>query len=108
VSETEGRTSAYARVVDQFDNESVDFCLVDGMYRGACAISVVPKLRPGALLVIDNSHWLLPSRSRTFNARGPDAGGYDADWEAFIVVTKGWRRIWTTSGVSDTLLMFKP
>jgi hypothetical protein len=108
VPDAEGSKSAYVRVLDGFGDSSLDFCLVDGMYRGACAVGVIPKLRTGGFLAIDNAGWFLPSTSRTPAARPLGAGGYDPDWDIFIAQTADWRRIWTTSGVTDTVLMFKP
>jgi hypothetical protein len=36
----------------------LDFALVDGHYRQACILAVLPALRPGALLAVDNTNWL--------------------------------------------------
>jgi hypothetical protein len=36
----------------------LDFALVDGRYRQACILAVLPALRPGALLAVDNTNWL--------------------------------------------------
>ena len=107
VPESDGSKSGYVQVAHDFADGSVDFCLVDGMYRGACALAVVPKLRQGGFMAIDNAGWFLPSTSRTPAARAVGTGGYDADWDRFIALTSSWRRIWTTSGVTDTVLMFK-
>lgn len=48
----------YVAVADELEDASLDFVLVDGGYRQACVVAVIPKLRPGGLLVIDNSDWL--------------------------------------------------
>lgn len=48
----------YVAVLAEFDDESFDFVLVDGAYRLACIAAALPKLRPGALLVVDNTNWL--------------------------------------------------
>lgn len=39
---------------------SLDFIVVDGWYRPVCARSVLPKLKPGGLLLIDNTDWKHP------------------------------------------------
>jgi hypothetical protein len=46
-----------AAVADQPDG-SLDFVVVDGHYRQACILAVVPKIRSGGLLLLDNSDWL--------------------------------------------------
>ena len=107
VPDEAGASSAYVRVLDRFGVESLDFCLVDGMYRGFCASAVVPKLKSGGVMVIDNAGWFLPSKSRCPNARGPGSGPMDAIWQRFMDETANWRRIWTSSDVTDTLILFK-
>lgn len=46
--------SDYADLSD-IDDASLDFALVDGTDRAGCIHSVVPKLKPGAILYLDNS-----------------------------------------------------
>ncbi|MGO9544728.1 MAG: hypothetical protein ACLPPF_08030 [Rhodomicrobium sp.] len=107
VPEDEGANAAYVRVLEQLDDGSVDICLVDGMYRGACALGAVPKLRSGGILILDNAGWYIPSKSRTPGALPLGGGARDAYCNKLIELSSTWRRIWTTSGVTDTLLMFK-
>jgi predicted O-methyltransferase YrrM len=101
-------SSAYVRVIEEFADESLDFVLVDGIYRSHCATGATAKVRPGGLIVIDNVHWFLPSASRTPTARRLQDGPADSVWQQFLDRTSSWRRIWTTSGVIDTLIIFKP
>lgn len=39
---------------------SLDFVVVDGWYRPVCARAALPKLKPGGLLLIDNTDWKHP------------------------------------------------
>lgn len=48
----------YVRVTESFDEESLDFVAIDGHYREACILAVIPKLKTGGLLLLDNSNWL--------------------------------------------------
>jgi predicted O-methyltransferase YrrM len=89
-------------------DESLDFCLVDGSYRDECAIRVVSKIKRGGLLVIDNVNWYLPSGSMAPASIGPSGGYPSAAWTAFAAAVQGWRRYWTSNGVSDTCIWFKP
>lgn len=107
VPEVEGPNSAYVRVLEQFEDGSLDFCLVDGVYRGSCALNVLPKLRDGALLVIDNVHWYIPCSSHSPGALPVGGPYWDHYWQEFAKLTANWRKIWTTSNVNDTLLLFK-
>lgn len=107
VPEPEGANAAYVRVLDGIADDSIDVCLVDGMYRGYCALGAFPKIRAGGMLVVDNAGWFFPSTSKTPGARPMGSGGYDSAWDAFIEKTRDWRRVWTTDGVTDTVIFFK-
>lgn len=103
-----GLESAYANVAQKFGPESLDFVLVDGLYRDACALLSLDKLRPGGLLIIDNANWFLPTTSRAPASVRSENAITDHNWKALHRTLAGWRRIWTTDGVTDTALFFKP
>lgn len=106
--EGDANNTKYVRVIDEFDDSSLDFCLVDGVYREFCALNVVKKIRPGGLLIIDNSNWYLPSSTYTPYSRSFADGPNGPIWKEFETMISGWRRIWTSSGEHDTALFFKP
>jgi predicted O-methyltransferase YrrM len=109
-----GKNAAYVKVIDQFEDNSLDFVLVDGAYRGACAIGILQKIRPGGLLIIDNANWFLPCKSFSPNSRTYKQGAVSQTWKEFLNEVEGreernkWRKIWTSSGVTDTAFYFKP
>jgi hypothetical protein len=45
----------YVAEISGFPDGYFDFCLVDGHYRQACIRAALPKLRPGGLLIVDDS-----------------------------------------------------
>jgi hypothetical protein len=98
---------AYVEVINEFEPESLTFVLVDGVYRDQCAYNVIDKVSPGGIIVIDNVNRYLPSASRSPNSRTVGEG-WDKRWGQFAQETMEWRCIWTTSGVTDTALFFKP
>ena len=100
--------SQYVRAVDAFGTRSVDFALVDGMYRSACALAVIPKLRSGARLVVDNINWFLPSMSRAPTSRGVTDSPLSPTWSEFAETVAGWERTWTENGVADTAIWVVP
>lgn len=57
----------YAAAIDGYADEAFDFIVVDGLYRQLCIASAVPKLKPGGLLLADDTHrlplaqWGVPS-----------------------------------------------
>ena len=100
--------SDYVRAVDRFADGTLDFALVDGMYRSVCALSVIPKLRRGGLLIVDNVNWFLPSRSRAPSSRGATDTALSPTWERFEAAVGGWPLRWTENGVADTAIWTVP
>lgn len=100
--------SDYVRAVDTFDARAVDFALVDGMYRSACALAVLPKLRSGGLLIVDNVNWFLPSSSRAPTSRSPTDAPLSPTWAEFAEAMRGWELRWTQNGVADTAIWVAP
>lgn len=76
---------AYATAIDAEPDGSLDLVLVDGDRRHECVLHALPKVRPGGLLVIDNTSWA-PS------------WGVPADWPVahrsanYLSETTAWRR----------------
>jgi predicted O-methyltransferase YrrM len=103
-----GGDSAYARVALSFPDASLDFALIDGHYRDYSAKFVLPKIRPGGMLVIDNVNWYLPCRSKAPNSRTPELGPATEVWAGVWRELAGWRTIWTSSGVWDTAIFIRP
>lgn len=106
--EEAGMTSSYIRIVEDFEQDSLDFVLVDGIYRSSCAYLVIEKIRPGGLLIIDNVNRYLPSNSISPNSRTFYDDPVSDIWAEFQKAMGNWRCIWTSSGVTDTALFFKP
>jgi predicted O-methyltransferase YrrM len=103
----QGETSAYVATLHRFPESSLDFALVDGAYRAHVTKLVMPRLRPGGVLVIDNVNWYLPSRSRAPGSRSL-AAGPEPLWRDIVPVLADWRQIWTCSGVWDTAIFIRP
>jgi predicted O-methyltransferase YrrM len=104
-----GENTEYVSIIDTFSNKSLDFVLIDGIFRADCANNVIPKLKPGGLLVIDNVNRFLPNDStHSPNSRITNDGPASDKWKDFMLNTKGWDYIWTSSGVTDTVLYFNP
>ena len=96
------------KAVDKFADNSLDFCLVDGTLREYCALKAIDKIQPGGLLIIDDVQRYLPSASFSPSSRSLAAGADGPMWQEVERRIADWRRIWTSSGVKDTALFFKP
>ncbi len=106
--DNEGGDSAYAKRIDQVESASLDFVLVDGSYRDHCAKNAIRTIRPGGVLIIDNVNWYLPSDSVSPKSRSHQQGPNGLVWADVHAQIAGWRKIWTSSGVTDTAFFFKP
>lgn len=97
---------------------SLDYTLVDTAPRSCLCAIAIAKLKPGGLFVLDNANWYIPPPAalRPFPAASVGvAVGFPGSavpdnrcMPAFLAETASWRRIWTSDGVSATLLLFKP
>lgn len=97
----------YVRIVDEVEDESLGFALVDGSLREHCANAVLPKIEAGGLLVIDNSNWYLDHATQAPYSR-TGLGDGNAEWTRLSRRLADWRRINTSNGLSDTTLWIKP
>jgi predicted O-methyltransferase YrrM len=102
-----GGDSAYARTALAFPDASLDFALVDGHYRDYSAQFIMPKIKPGGILIVDNVNWYLPCRSKAPNSRTAELGPATDVWAAVWRQLARWRTIWTSSGVWDTAIFIK-
>jgi predicted O-methyltransferase YrrM len=103
-----GGDSKYAQVALAFADSSLDFALIDGAYRDHTARYALARIKPGGVLIIDNVNWYLPSNSRAPNSRTPTLGAAGQLWAEIARELAGWRRIWTSSGVTDTAIFVRP
>jgi len=85
-----GVGTAYVNFIDTFQDEAFDFILVDGVYRAECANRVIPKLKQGGMLVIDNANLYLPCQSYSPHSRTASTGAASSRWQNFLDAVKGW------------------
>lgn len=52
------KTPEYVKAIEEFNDETIDFVVVDGHYRQACIMSSLNKIKPGGLLLADNTNRL--------------------------------------------------
>jgi len=106
--DAEGFNSSYVAVIANFKEASLDFVLVDGIYRSACVLALVDKIKPGGLLIIDNANLHLPCSSYSPNSRTSEMGPATPAWAEFLQKVEPWKIHWTSNGVSDTAFFYKP
>ncbi len=99
---------SYIKIIKKTLNNSVDFALIDGIYRDECALEAIRKIKPGGLLIIDNINWYLPSISQSPSSRAKQDKPASQIWKRLSELFKEWRCIWTSDGVTDTAIYIKP
>lgn len=101
----------YADAVNDIADESLDFALVDGHIRLTCMRAVLPKLKRGGLLILDNANRYVPNRftvDRHMTVHEPRDCPRSAGWKTLLSGLSGWRSIPTTDGIWDTRFWLKP
>lgn len=100
----------YYESVREFQDAAFSVALIDGSYREQTALNSLAKLREGGIMIVDNVNRYIPCAStapdtkRAFDMSSEE----DRLWSRFCTETKTWRRFWSTNGVLDTLILFKP
>lgn len=108
LADEQGGETDYVKVFQRIKTDSVDFVLIDGIYRDFCALESIRVIRSGGVMIIDNVNRYLPSDSYAPNSRTLEDGPKGQTWEKVYQTISQWRKIRTTSGVSDTAFFFKP
>ena len=98
----------YVGQIDSLEDNSIDYCLIDGKARDECALKVLPKLKHEGILIIDNINLYLPNASRSPNSIRRFDNTNDSAWTSVQIQIDSWEMVWTTNGVSDTALWIKP
>jgi len=98
----------YVGQIDSLEDNSIDYCLIDGKARDECALKVLPKLKHEGILIIDNINLYLPNASRSPNSIRRFDNTNDSAWASVQIQIDSWEMVWTTNGVSDTALWIKP
>ncbi|MCX7636821.1 MAG: hypothetical protein N2044_03145 [Cyclobacteriaceae bacterium] len=78
----------YYSSIRNYPDEHFDYILVDGRARTNCVMEAIPKLKPDGFLILDNAERV---RYRHVHE-----------------LLHGWKKIFTTTGLTDTVFWFKP
>lgn len=101
------KESDYFKIIETFEDNSIDFSLVDGSHRCILARTSIKKLKPGGLLILDNSNWFLANKTHSPSSVLGDDSNMTAEWQEFTKEVSGFRKIWTSNGVTDTTIYIK-
>ena len=98
----------YFSQIERFADDSIDFVVVDGPNPAMALAASLAKLKHGGMLVVNGAHLLLPSDSKTPDARSRADGPHEDLDPAELVELMRWRLKWESDGVNDTAVFWKP
>jgi predicted O-methyltransferase YrrM len=90
----------YEDAIRTISDKSLDFALIDGRRRLSCTRTIIPKIRPGGILILDNAERYVANRSMGSHStaicrRDQD----DPAWEPVLEELATWRAVLTTNGI---------
>jgi hypothetical protein len=99
----------YENKIDEYD-KLFDYILIDGRRRLHCFRKAISKVKPGGLLILDNSDRYIPNKiSDTYLSVVNESDSYrNSDWQAAVEELGTWRQIQTSDGINDTTFWVKP
>lgn len=95
----------YSEAISKIENK-FDIILIDGGDRNECAIKSLGMLKENGVLIIDNANWYIPSPFHDPGSFVDSKDIKDPIWKQFHELTKSFRCIRTTNGLSDTFIYF--
>ena len=101
----------YSDIADEMPDGSLDFALVDGIkLRLLCMEKVIPKIKLGGLLILDNAERFFPDTimGKHTVILEPRDRCINESWEEIERSVQKWRALYTTSGISNTLIWIRP
>jgi len=99
----------YESKIEEYDY-LFDYILIDGRRRLACMKKAISKVKPGGVLILDNSDRYIPNNiDNTYISVVNQSNTYrDTEWQKVIGELKEWRQIQTSDGINDTTFWVKP
>jgi len=98
----------YVHADDNLRSGTLNFVLIDGIERPACAIRAIPLLKNGGLLIIDDANHYIPCNSWAPNSRAISDGPIDDEWAKVLEEIKEWDAVWFGNGIKETAVFRKP
>jgi hypothetical protein len=100
---------SYENKINEYE-QRFDYVLVDGRRRLKCFKQAISQVKPGGILILDNSDRYVPNNimgSNTSVVNKLDTYK-NTDWEETIKLLQSWRRVHTSDGINDTSFWVKP
>ena len=98
----------YLRAVDEIPPGSLDYVIIDGLFRDETTKRSMQKLKSGGWLVVDDVNWYLPSSTDTPQSRTWEDGAQSDLWTRIAREFTTWETRWFTNDEHDTAIFVKP
>lgn len=99
---------AYVELMDSLGDSSVDIIVVDGKHRDTLALKAIDKLASGGYLLLDDAERYIPLKTHAPYNYLKKQSEQLPTWKEFSNITKQWKQLQFSSGVSDTVILIKP
>lgn len=100
---------SYEGAAETVPDRSLDFALVDGRRRLHCMKVIVPKIKPGGILILDNSERYIANNALGLHSTA--IGKRDrhlSAWNSIMEELTPWRTVLTTNRIWDTRIWIRP
>lgn len=99
--------SDYCKSIESFEDESLDFVIVDGKHRDFFALKSISKIKKTGFIFLDDANRYLPRQTHSPHSINNNIEKLTDNWMQFEDEISTWRKIWTTNGVSDAAFFIK-
>ncbi len=99
--------SDYCKSIDSFEDQSLDFVIIDGNHRDIFALKSLKKIKKGGFIYLDDANRYYPFKTTSPYSIGEDLSKINDSWKIFISEVNDWRKIITKDGVSDGIFFIK-
>jgi predicted O-methyltransferase YrrM len=99
------RGEAQSEYVRAIPDKELDFVLVDGRLRPQCIAAALKVIKPGGLLIVDNSERYFRKQTDSQIAL---IDSLSEENKGIMKTLLAWRFLWTTNGIWDTTIFIKP
>ena len=102
-------TEEYENFIETFDKK-FDYVLIDGKRRMECFRKAVDFVKPGGLLILDNSDRYIPNvfEDTHLSVVNKSDGYQSEEWKEAVSAVSDWRQFQTSDRINDTTFWVKP
>ena len=99
----------YENKIDDY-TEDFNYILIDGRRRLQCLKKAIPRIKPGGIIILDNSDRYIPNKvgNSFLSVVNKSKNFRNEEWEKTVSLMENWRQFQTSDGINDTTIWVKP